>query len=322
MCTYLITGGCGFIGANFVRFLLDTEKNAKVINLDKLTYAANPDNLKGVDDTRYTLIVGDIADDTIVNKIFAENDIDYVVNFAAESHVDNSIQDPLLFFRSNILGVSNLLNVAKEHWKETNNKRFLHISTDEVYGPIMDGMATEQSPLNPSSPYASSKACGDLITLSYFQTYNFPALITRCTNNYGRFQHEEKFIPKIIKQVQNGEDITIHDSGEQTRDWLSVYDHCRAIYMVLKEGKLGEVYNVGANHPYSINEVATMLLDYTKTKMQTSSKIKYVKGRKVDDFRYSLNCEKLKTSLGWEPTISFDQGLKDTIDWYIQQQSK
>lgn len=317
MSTYLITGGCGFIGANFVRFLLDTNKDSKIINLDKLTYASNLDNLKDIDKARHTLVVGDIADPDTVKKIFTENDIDFVVNFAAESHVDNSVRDPMLFFRSNIIGLSNLLDNARLSWKGKENKRFLHISTDEVYGAILEGTADETAKLNPSSPYSSSKAAGDLIALSYFETYKFPILITRCTNNYGRFQHEEKFIPRIMKQVKSSKDITIHDSGKQSRDWLSVLDHCRAIYMVLKNGRLGEIYNVGANHPYTIKEVAEKLLAYVKTKINTKSKLTYVKGREVDDFRYLLNCEKIEKEVGWKPSIDFDLGLKETIDWYL-----
>lgn len=318
MSTYLITGGCGFIGANFVRFLLGTDKDSKIINLDKLTYASNLDNLKGISPDRHTLVVGDIADPDIVNKIFTENDIDYVVNFAAESHVDNSVRDPMLFFRTNILGLSNLLDNARLTWKGDKEKRFLHISTDEVYGAILEGTANESSRLNPTSPYSSSKAAGDLISLSYYETYKFPILITRCTNNYGRYQHEEKFIPKIMKQVKSGKDITIHDSGKQSRDWLSVYDHCRAIYTVLKGGKVGEVYNVGANHPYSIKDVAEKLLGYVKTKIDTPSKLTFVKGREVDDFRYLLDCSKIEKELGWTPSVDFEDGLYNTIDWYLE----
>lgn len=317
MSTYLITGGCGFIGANFVRFLLDTDKDSKIINLDKLTYASNLDNLTGISSDRHTLVVGDIADPNTVNEIFTENDIDYVVNFAAESHVDNSVRDPMLFFRTNILGLSTLLDTARKTWKGNKDKRFLHISTDEVYGAILSGTADETARLNPSSPYSSSKAAGDLIALSYYETYKFPILITRCTNNYGRYQHEEKFIPKIMKQVKSGKDITIHDSGKQSRDWLSVYDHCRAIYTVLTTGKVGEIYNVGANHPYTIKEVAEKLLSYVKTKIDTPSSITYVKGREVDDFRYLLDCSKIERELGWRPTVDFENGLTETIDWYL-----
>lgn len=317
MSTYLITGGCGFIGANFVRFLLDTDRDSKIINLDKLTYASNLDNLKGISPDRHTLVVGDIADPDTVNKVFTENDIDYVVNFAAESHVDNSVKDPMLFFRTNILGLSTLLDTARKTWKGNKEKRFLHISTDEVYGAILSGTADETARLNPSSPYSSSKAACDLIALSYYETYKFPILITRCTNNYGRYQHEEKFIPKIMKQVKSGKDITIHDSGKQSRDWLSVYDHCRAIYTVLHTGKVGEVYNVGANHPFTIKEVAEKLLSYVKTKIDTPSKITYVKGREVDDFRYLLDCTKIERELGWKPSIDFENGLTETIDWYL-----
>ncbi len=317
MSTYLITGGCGFIGANFVRFLLDTDKDSKIINLDKLTYASNLDNLKGISPDRHTLVVGDIADPDTVNKIFTENDIDYVVNFAAESHVDNSVRDPMLFFRTNILGLSTLLDTARNTWKGDKNKRFLHISTDEVYGAILTGTADETARLNPTSPYSSSKAAGDLIALSFYETYKFPILITRCTNNYGRYQHEEKFIPKIMKQVKSGKDITIHDSGKQSRDWLSVYDHCRAIYTVLTTGKVGEIYNVGANHPYTIKEVAEKLLSYVKTKIDTPSNITYVKGREVDDFRYLLDCSKIERELGWKPSVDFESGLTETIDWYL-----
>ena len=318
MSTYLITGGCGFIGANFVRFLLDTDKDSKIINLDKLTYASNLDNLKGISPDRHTLVVGDIADPDTVNKIFTENDIDYVVNFAAESHVDNSVRDPMLFFKTNILGLSTLLDSARKTWKGNKEKRFLHISTDEVYGAILEGTANESTRLNPSSPYSSSKAAGDLIALSYFETYKFPILITRCTNNYGRYQHEEKFIPKIMKQVKSGKDITIHDSGKQSRDWLSVHDHCRAIYTVLTKGKVGDIYNVGANHPYTIKEVAEKLLNYVKTKIDTTSELTFVKGREVDDFRYLLDCSKIERELGWEPTIDFENGLFETIDWYLE----
>lgn len=318
MSTYLVTGGCGFIGANFIHYILDKEKDSKVINLDKLTYAGNEKYNADLDYSRYKLIIGDIKDSKLVREILVKNNIDAIINFAAESHVDNSIDNPIPFFETNIMGLSQLLNTAKDVWQGNIDKKFIHISTDEVYGEILSGRANENSPLNPTSPYASSKTCGDLIVSSYVTTYNFPAIITRCTNNYGRFQHTEKMLPKLITNAINNKDITIYGDGSNSRDWLNVLDHCEAIYLVLKKGKIGKIYNIGIGEPLDNNTIANMALGYIKEKIPTTSKIIYVKDRAVNDKRYALDSTKIHNELGWSPKVDLETGLKDTIDWYIK----
>lgn len=317
MNTYLVTGGCGFIGANFIHYILKKESNARIINLDKLTYAGNEKYNLDLDCDRYKLIVGDIKDSKLVREILEKNNIDAIIHFAAESHVDNSINNPMPFFETNIMGLSKLLNTVKDVWQGDTSKRFIHISTDEVYGEILEGEANENSPLNPTSPYATSKACGDLIVSSYITTHNFPAIITRCTNNYGRFQHTEKLLPKLITNALANKDIPIYGNGNESRDWLNVLDHCEAIYLVLKRGRLGEVYNIGAGNPIDNNTIVNKVLGYIKEKIPTTSKIIHTANRAVNDKRYALDSTKISKELGWRPRVNLETGLKETIGWYI-----
>ncbi|MBU4485858.1 MAG: dTDP-glucose 4,6-dehydratase, partial [Candidatus Delongbacteria bacterium] len=264
----LITGGLGFIGSNFIRYILKNKRDVKITNLDNMTYAGNPQNLIGVEKEyqgRYVFIKGDICEQNDVEKIFAEHKPDAVINFAAESHVDRSIEDPNVFIKTNILGTANLLNISKKYWKDQySDKRFLQISTDEVYGSLPEDdpeiKFTENTPLNPHSPYSASKTSADLIAMSYFDTYCFPVLITRCSNNYGPFQFPEKLIPLIISKAQTNENLPVYGDGKNIRDWLFVDDHCSAIWTVLKKGTIGEVYNIGGNNEIQNIEIVKMIL--------------------------------------------------------------
>ncbi|NOR46371.1 MAG: dTDP-glucose 4,6-dehydratase, partial [Candidatus Delongbacteria bacterium] len=250
----LVTGGSGFIGSNFIQYILKIQNDIQIINLDDLTYAGNPENLKNIEnDTRYKFIKGNICDEELVSKIFSDNNIDTVINFAAETHVDRSIHDPNIFIKTNVLGTGVLLSSAKKAWGEDfSDKRFLQVSTDEVYGTLPEDdlsvKFTEKTPLQPHSPYSASKTSADCIVQSYYDTYKFPTLITRCSNNYGPYQFPEKLIPLIINNALNDKDLPIYGDGKQIRDWLYVEDHCDAIWTVLEKGKLGEVYNIGGNN--------------------------------------------------------------------------
>ena len=294
----LVTGGCGFIGSNFIRYVLGSRPPATVFNLDKLTYAGNPANLRDIEsDSRYHFIHGDICDSVLVKDLVRGEKITTIVHFAAESHVDRSISDASDFIRTNVLGTFTLLEAAlSEHID-----RFIHISTDEVYGSIDEGSFTESDSLNPSSPYSSSKAASDLIARSYFITHGLPVIITRCTNNYGPFQYPEKLIPLFITNLLEGKNIPVYGTGTNVRDWIHVLDHCRAIDCILENGTPGEIYNVGGDNERSNSEITSL--------------IEYVKDRLGHDFRYSLDSSKLK-SLGWKPEYSFDQGLHETVEWY------
>lgn len=343
MKTYLITGGAGFIGSNFVKYMLRKQNRlVRIIVLDSLTYAGNLKTLEK-ELSKIIFIRGDIRDKQLVWKIFEEYDIDYVVNFAAESHVDRSIDNPQLFLETNILGTQNIIDCAMKAWKvdETNykeNVRFLQISTDEVYGSLGDtGFFNEKTQLAPHSPYAASKTSADLVVKAYIDTFNFPALITRCSNNYGPFQFPEKLIPLVIKNIVEGKNIPIYGDGKNVRDWLHVDDHCEAIELVLNEGKLGEVYNVGGNNEKTnieiveciieiINSLINTETDYKKVVKIDKSKInnrliKFVKDRKGHDYRYAIDASKLRTQLNWTPKISFDNGIKSTVIWYLENQN-
>lgn len=305
----LVTGGCGFIGSNFIRYVLGSRPPATVFNLDKLTYAGNPANLRDIEsDSRYHFIHGDICDSVLVKDLVRGEKITTIVHFAAESHVDRSISDASDFIRTNVLGTFTLLEAAlSEHID-----RFIHISTDEVYGSIDEGSFTESDSLNPSSPYSSSKAASDLIARSYFITHGLPVIITRCTNNYGPFQYPEKLIPLFITNLLEGKNIPVYGTGTNVRDWIHVLDHCRAIDCILENGTPGEIYNVGGDNERSNSEITSLILDALG---KDKSCIEYVKDRLGHDFRYSLDSSKLK-SLGWKPEYSFDQGLHETVEWY------
>lgn len=327
MNTYLITGGAGFIGSNFILYLLKKYKDIKIINLDRLTYAGNLENLRDIaNDVRYTFVQGDICDRELVSKLFSKYEIHYVVNFAAESHVDRSIAMPELFVRSNVLGTVNLLNCAKAAWelKEGWKRRvkFLQVSTDEVYGSLDEtGYFTEGTPLAPRSPYSSSKAGADLMVKAYCDTFNMPVNITRCSNNYGKFQFSEKLIPKLINNCLTHKTLTLYGDGLNIRDWLYVEDHCSAIDLVINKGSMGEVYNVGGHNECSNISIAKTIIKYLNEnydKQITEALIEYVEDRKGHDRRYGIDPKKITEELGWKPAVSFHEGLTETIDWYVE----
>lgn len=303
----MITGGAGFIGSNFVHYVHQKYPNYHIIVLDKLTYAGNLNNLKDVtDDIKF--VRGDICDEKLVGKIM--KDIDVIINFAAETHVDRSIVDAAIFMRTNVLGTHTLLEVARK----VEVKKFVQISTDEVYGSVREDYFKENDPLRPSSPYAASKAGADLLVHSYFVTYDLPTIITRSTNNFGPYQHPEKLIPKLAINAQQNKPLPIYGSGKNVRDWLYVTDHCEAIDLVLQKGKFGEIYNIGAGSEKTNIEIAYLILE----RLHKSKKlIKFVKDRPGHDYRYSLNCEKIKT-LGWRPKHNFEDALEETIKWYTK----
>ncbi|KOA21340.1 dTDP-glucose 4,6-dehydratase [Clostridium homopropionicum DSM 5847] len=327
METYLITGGAGFIGSNFIQYMLKKYQNIKIINIDKLTYAGNLENLKSIENNeKYNFIQADICDKTAISKIFIENDIDYVVNFAAESHVDRSIKEPEVFVKANVLGTVTLLNAAKDTWKTENGfkeyKKYIQISTDEVYGSLGEtGYFTETTPLDPHSPYSSSKASADLIVKAYYDTYKMPINITRCSNNYGPYQFPEKLIPLIINNCLNNKELPVYGDGLNIRDWLYVEDHCEAIDLVVQKGRIGEVYNIGGHNERTNIHIVKTIIDYIKENIDdiiTYDLIKHVEDRKGHDRRYGIDPTKIKKELGWEPKTTFEEGIIKTIKWYLE----
>lgn len=312
----LITGGAGFIGSNFIHYILSKYNDYQIINLDKLTYAANLDNLKDIEDNKnYRFIHGDIADQEFIFKLFENEKFDIVINFAAESHVDNSILNPQIFTITNILGTQVLLDACRKY----NIKRFHQVSTDEVYGelPLDDNsiLFTEKTPLNPSSPYSASKASADMLVKSYYRTYSLPITISRCSNNYGPYQHLEKLIPLMISKAINNDNLPVYGNGLNVRDWLHVYDHCTAIDLIIHEGKIGEIYNIGGNNEKSNIDVVKIIL---KELGKSEKLIKYVNDRPGHDLRYAIDSTKIKTTLNWKPVYSFEKGILDTIKWYTK----
>ncbi len=328
MKTYLITGGAGFIGSNFIKYLLEKYNEIKVITIDNLTYAGNINNLSFANnDNRHLFVCGDICDESLVLKLLTTYNIDCIVNFAAESHVDRSILSPDLFIRTNISGTYNLLNCAKKAWSVDDDVykdgvKFIQISTDEVYGSLgEEGCFYETSLIEPHSPYAASKASADLIVKSYFDTYKLPANITRCSNNYGPNQHDEKLIPVLIKNALYGRNIPIYGDGLQIRDWIYVMDHCKAIDLVIEKGKIGEIYNVGSNNERTNIELAKYIINFLNKNVNcliTNELIKHVPDRKGHDRRYAIDANKIRTELGWEPETDFESGIISTIQWYMQ----
>lgn len=303
----LVTGGCGFIGSNFIRYMLKKYSAYKIVNLDKLTYCGNPDNLKDIEgDKRYAFIKGDICDKKIVDKII--KDCDTVINFAAESHVDRSISDASEFIRTNIQGVYVLLEAAKRH----NIKRFIQISTDETYGSIRKGSFKETSPLHPNSPYSAAKAGGDHLAMAYYRTFKTPVIVTRSSNNFGPYQYPEKVIPLFITNLLENKKVPLYGDGMNVRDWLYVTDNCTAIDLVLHKGKIGEVYNIGASFEIPNIELAKIIL---KNLGKTDKMINYVSDRLGHDRRYSLDSSKVR-KLGWQPSKDFNTAIKETINWY------
>ncbi|MFZ9792893.1 MAG: dTDP-glucose 4,6-dehydratase [Gemmataceae bacterium] len=307
----LVTGGCGFIGSNFIRHILDVEKNVEVINFDLLTYAGNLANLKDVEkNPRLSFVKGDIADKAAVDSAMAKG-VNAVIHFAAESHVDRSILDSSPFIRSNVMGTQVLLDSAKAHKVD----RFVHVSTDEVYGTLGDtGFFTEETPLAPNSPYSASKAASDLLVRSYVHTFHFPALTTRCSNNYGPFLFPEKLIPLFISNLTSNETIPVYGDGLNVRDWIHVKDHCAGIHAVWRKGRIGEVYNLGGKSERTNIALTKTLLSIMG---KNESSIKYVKDRPGHDKRYAIDCSKAEKELGWNPTYIFEEGLKETVQWYL-----
>lgn len=327
MKTYLVTGGAGFIGSNFVMYMLKKYEDIKIINLDKLTYAGNLENLKSVEnDPRYTFVQADICDAKAVSEIFEKWDIDYVVNFAAESHVDRSISDPDIFVRTNVNGTVNMLNCAKKAWQIGDDEykagvKYLQVSTDEVYGSLGEtGYFMETTPLDPHSPYSSSKTAADLFVKAYHDTYKFPVNITRCSNNYGPYQFPEKLIPLIMNNTLKHKDLPVYGDGMQVRDWLYVEDHCKAIDMVINGGRLGEVYNIGGHNERPNIFIVKTIVQYIKDNVDETvgeHMIKYVTDRKGHDRRYGIDPTKIKEELGWYPETCFEEGIKLTLKWYL-----
>lgn len=323
----LITGGAGFIGSNFVQYVLRHYEDVRLVNLDALTYAGNLDNLaRCQNDPRYTFVRGDIRDRELVERLFDEYDFDTVVNFAAESHVDRSITDPELFLTTNIIGTQTLLDAAKYHWKcEPDNKysreyrngvKYLQVSTDEVYGALgKTGMFTETMPLSPNSPYSASKASADMVVRAYHETYGLPVNITRCSNNYGPYQFPEKLIPLMIHNAQQDKPLPVYGDGLQIRDWLYVEDHCSAICTVLEKGVSGQVYNIGGNNEKANIEIVKLIL---RELHKPESLITYVQDRPGHDRRYAIDNTKITTHLGWKPAYDFDRGMALTIRWYLE----
>ena len=310
MDTILVTGGYGFIGSNFIRMISESDALAnkyRVINVDKITYAANKSSIANCKNIESYCV--DIADNQSIGSIFSEHKIDYVINFAAETHVDNSIKSPSEFVKTNVLGTGVLLDYAKAFGV----KKFLQISTDEVYGSIEEGLFTETSPLDPSSPYSASKVSADHLVLAYHKTFKLPVNITRCSNNYGIWQHSEKLIPTIINKIANNKKIPIYGTGKNIRDWIHVSDHCAAILTVLENGVNGEIYNVGSSNEIRNIDIAKKILNILN---ESESMIEYVEDRKGHDFRYAIDSSKIQNTLGWKPTVDFYTGLENVVNWY------
>ncbi len=330
MKTILVTGGAGFIGSNFVKLMLKKHSDYNIINVDALTYAGNLENLKDiVENENYQFIKLDIRDRIAVEEIFAKNKINYVVHFAAESHVDRSIEEPEVFLTTNIIGTQVLLDTAKKNWKINPDDKyckeykagvkFLQVSTDEVYGALgKTGMFVETMPLMPNSPYSASKASADLMVRAYHETFGLPVNITRCSNNYGPYQFPEKLIPLMINNCLNDKDLPVYGDGMQIRDWLHVLDHCEAIDTVLHKGKDGEVYNIGGNNEKANIEIVKLIINALG---KTEGLIKYVKDRPGHDRRYAIDNTKITTELGWSPNYTFEEGMKETIQWYLDNQN-
>ncbi|MGC9101152.1 MAG: dTDP-glucose 4,6-dehydratase [Caldisericum sp.] len=327
--TILVTGGAGFIGSNFIHYVMKKYPEYEIVNLDKLTYAGNLENLKGVDDKQnYHFVKGDIGNRELVEYIFEKFSPIYVVNFAAESHVDRSIEGPEIFIKTNVYGTHVILDVAKEYWQKNdmfNSARFLQISTDEVYGSLpleSEEKFTEESPLKPNSPYSASKASADLLVRAYYVTYGMPVLITRSSNNFGPRQYPEKLTPLIITNALQGKPLPVYGDGLNVRDWLYVEDNCSAIDIVLHKGKIGEVYNIGGGNEWKnidlVNLICEVISEVTEKPISNYKKlITFVKDRPGHDKRYALSIEKIKRELGWNPTEDFKEAMKKTVKWFL-----
>lgn len=326
MKTYLVTGGAGFIGSNFVLYMLQKYSDIRIINVDKLTYAGNLENLKSIEaDARHIFVQADICDKQAISALFAQYDVDYVINFAAESHVDRSITNPEIFTKTNVEGTVNMLQCAKEAWAcgdgFIEGKKYLQVSTDEVYGSLgAEGYFTETTPLDPHSPYSASKTAADLFVKAFGDTYKFPVNITRCSNNYGPYQFPEKLIPLMINNCKQKKQLPVYGDGLQVRDWLYVEDHCKAIDMVCSNGRLGEVYNVGGHNERPNIFIVKKVIELLHNKVDdtiTEALIRHVEDRKGHDRRYGIDPQKIKDELGWYPETTFEVGIEKTIDWYL-----
>lgn len=321
----LITGGAGFIGSHVVRLFVNKYPGYQIYNLDKLTYAGNLENLRDIEDKEnYTFVKGDITDAAFINELFSEKQFDAVIHLAAESHVDRSITDPLAFVYTNVIGTVNLLNAARTLWQQDySNKLFYHISTDEVYGTLGDeGYFTEETAYDPHSPYSASKASSDHFVRAYHDTYGMPVKLSNCSNNYGPNHFPEKLIPLSINNIKENKPLPIYGKGENVRDWLYVIDHARAIDVIFHNGKVGETYNIGGNNEWKNIDLIRHLCDLMDRKLGrpegTSQKlITFVKDRAGHDLRYAIDSSKLMNELGWEPSVTFEQGLEKTVDWYL-----
>jgi dTDP-glucose 4,6-dehydratase len=313
MKNILVTGGAGFIGSNFINYILSKRKDIFIVNLDKLTYAGNLQNLKSVENHKnYTFIKGDIVNEELVSYIFQRYEISHVINFAAESHVDRSILGSEIFFRTNVLGTNVLLENAKRFGVE----KFVQISTDEVYGSLgPEGQFEETTPLQPNSPYAASKASADMMALAFHHTYNVPVVITRCSNNYGPYQFPEKLIPLMILNSLKNKKLPVYGDGLNVRDWIYVIDHNKAVELVLEKGKIGEVYNIGANTEKPNIEIVKLILNQVG---KTEDLIEYVKDRPGHDRRYAINSLKIENELGWQAEHSFEDAIKNTVNWFVE----
>ncbi len=337
MKTYLVTGGAGFIGSNYIHYMFDKYGDSiRIINVDKLTYAGNLENLKDIENRdNYTFIKADICDKEAISKIFEENDIDRVVHFAAESHVDRSIKNPEVFVQTNVLGTAVMLNSAKAAWENEDgsfkeDKRFLHVSTDEVYGSLPDDPNAyfyETTPIDPHSPYSSSKASSDLLVKAYVDTYHFPAVITNCSNNYGPYQFPEKLIPLIINNCLAGKQLPVYGDGKNVRDWLYVMDHAKGIDMATEQGRIGERYNIGGHNEKQNIEIINIIIETLQELLPdsdprkanvTKDLITYVTDRKGHDRRYAIAPDKIKAEIGWYPETMFKDGIRLTIKWYLE----
>ena len=311
----LITGAAGFIGSNFAEYFVNKYPEYNIIVLDKLTYAGNMNNLNNVID-KITFVKGDICDYPFVKELFEKYNFNGVIHFAAESHVDNSIKNPFIFTQTNVMGTHTLLEVAKEVWGEGSENKFVHISTDEVYGTLGEnGYFTEESPIRPNSPYSASKASSDLIARAYFETYKMNVSITNCSNNYGPYQHNEKLIPHMIKLALENKKLPVNKKEKNIRDWLYVEDHCEAIDLVFHNGRAGERYNIGGHNEKRNIEIVKLILKHLN---KSEDLIEFVEDRKGHDYRYAIDPTKIKNELGWYPKTKFEDGIVKTIDWYLE----